>query len=88
MAHDLDQQPGRIAAGAGAQSERLLAGLHARLHADDVADFVLHPLIEADQEIDGAACSRAALWRERRKAAGPAGSVSRNGRSSRAAEAS
>ena len=56
MAHDLDQQPGRIAARAGAQSESLLAGLHARLHANDVADFALHQLIQADQKIHRARC--------------------------------
>ena len=40
MAQDLDQQPGGIAAGTGAQRERLFAGLDAGLHADHVADFV------------------------------------------------
>ena len=34
----LHQQPGRIAARAASQRERLLAGLHARLHADQVLD--------------------------------------------------
>jgi hypothetical protein len=51
VAHDLHQQPCRIAARPGAQREGLLASLHARLHADDIADFVLHQLIEADQKI-------------------------------------
>ena len=34
--------------------ERLFAGLHAGLQADHVADLALQPLVEADQEIDGA----------------------------------
>ena len=59
VAHDLDQQPGRIAAGAAAQRESFLASLHARFHTNDVADFVLHELIEADQKIHGAGgCAR------------------------------
>ena len=37
-AQDLHEQPRRVAAGAGAQRQRLVRLLHARLHADDVAD--------------------------------------------------
>ena len=49
------KQPRRIAARAGAGGERLLRRLHARLHADDVADHVRQALIELDQKIDGVA---------------------------------
>ena len=52
---DLHQQPRRVATGAGAGGERLLGRLHARLHADDIADQVLQALIELDQKIDGVA---------------------------------
>ena len=37
----LDQKPGGVAARAGRGGERLLRRLHARLHADDVADLLL-----------------------------------------------
>ena len=57
MAYDLDQQPSRVAAGAAAQRQGLLASLYARLHANDVADFVLHELIDADQKIHSAGAS-------------------------------
>ena len=52
-AQQLHQQPGRIAAGPRAQLERLLGRLHAGLHADQVADVVLQPLVQANQKIDG-----------------------------------
>ena len=41
MPEQLNQQPGRVAAGARAGRERLLRRLDTRLHADDVADFLL-----------------------------------------------
>ncbi len=68
--------------------EGILASLHAGLHADDVADFVLEHLIEADQKIDGAALLRADTLGEESGKLGPGGSVSRNGRNSRAGEES
>ena len=55
LAQDLHQEPGRVAAGAGAGGERFLGRLHARLHADQIADQVLQALIELDQKIDGVA---------------------------------
>ncbi len=59
VAQDLHQQPGRIAAGAGAQGKRLLTALYPLLQADDIVDLALYPLIEADQEIQrGGADSR------------------------------
>ena len=39
VAQDLHEQPGGVAAGAGAALEGLLGRLHAGLHADDVADL-------------------------------------------------
>ena len=54
-AQQLDQQPGRIAAGAGADRQRLLRALHPRFHADDIADLALQAAIDLHQEIDGAA---------------------------------
>jgi hypothetical protein len=48
------QQPAGVAAGARGLGQRLLRGLHARLHADQVGDVVLQPLVQADQEVDGA----------------------------------
>ena len=55
IAQDLHQQPGRVAARSGAFGERLFAGLHARLHADHVADVLLQPSVQLDQEVDGTA---------------------------------
>ena len=52
MAQDLHQQPGRIAAGAGALAQGLLAALHPGFHADDVADVLAQTLVQADQEVD------------------------------------
>ena len=45
-AQDLHQQPGAVAAGAGAQRQRLVRRLHARLHADDVANRLLQSGVE------------------------------------------
>ena len=53
MAQDLDEQPARIAARAGSEPQRVVAGLDARLHPDDVADLALQPGVQADDEIDG-----------------------------------
>ena len=52
MPQDLHQQPGRVAARAAAFLQRLLAGLHARLHADDIGDFPVQPPVDLDQEIN------------------------------------
>ena len=51
VAQDLHQQPGRVTAGTSTQGERLLACLHPVLESDDIADLSLHPLVQADQEI-------------------------------------
>ena len=52
VAQHLHQQPGRIAARAASQRERLLARLHARLHADHVLYRLVDVLIQIDEEID------------------------------------
>ena len=88
IAQDLHQQPGRVAAGAGAQGEGLLAGLYSVLQADDVADFALHALIEADQEVQRGRADPRHLGEESRPDGGRATSASRKGRSSRASEVS
>ncbi len=54
IAKNLDQEPCRIATGTGCELERLLARLHARLHADHVTYLVLHSLVQGDQKIDRA----------------------------------
>ena len=59
MTQHFDQQPGRIAARAAGQRQRLLRALHTRFKADDVADDALHAPVDIDQEID------AGRWRER-----------------------
>ncbi len=51
MAGDLHQQPGGIAAGAGAQRESFLTCLDAGLHADDITDLALDELIHGHQEV-------------------------------------
>ncbi len=66
MAQDGDQQPAGVAARALGQPERLLAGLHAGFHPHDVADLLLQPRVEADQEIDGARLARAVDFGEPR----------------------
>ncbi len=53
VAQDLHQEPGGVAAGAGAALEGLLRGLHAGLHADDVADLAGEAGVQADDEVDG-----------------------------------
>jgi hypothetical protein len=52
MAQELHQQPGRIAARAACQLQRLLGRLYAGFKADDVADGALHLAIEVDQKVD------------------------------------
>jgi len=54
VAQGLYEQPGRIPAGALAGLEGLLRRLHARLHADDIADRLRHTAVEANDEIDRA----------------------------------
>ena len=61
-------------------AKRLLGRLHARLHADDVADLVLQALIEFDQKIDGVARSRAKSNARTLPGSGPAGSGVDKGR--------
>ena len=53
LPQELNQQPGRVAARAAAQRQRLLAGLDARLQADEVADLLVEAAIELDDVIDG-----------------------------------
>ena len=52
VAQQLHQQPGRIAARAGSQLQGFFRRLHARLHADQVADVLRHALVERHQEVD------------------------------------
>jgi hypothetical protein len=54
-AQHLQEQPGAVAARARAALERLLGGLHPRLHADQVSDLRGELAIQLDQEVDGAA---------------------------------
>ena len=54
VAQHLHQQPAGVAARAGAKLQRLLGRLHAGLHADQVADVALQPLVERHQKVDGA----------------------------------
>ena len=51
----MDQQPGRIPAGAAAQGQGLFRGLDIGLHADEVTDVVAQPLIDLHQKTDGLA---------------------------------
>ncbi len=50
----LDQQPRRVAARPGARGQRFLRRLDTRLHAYDVANFLLQLRVEIDQKIDRA----------------------------------
>ena len=52
MAESLHQQPRRVAAGAGAQLERLLGSLHAGVEADHVGDLLLQIAVDAHQCVD------------------------------------
>ena len=76
---DVDEQPPRIAARAGAELQRLLGLLYARLHADRVADVALQALVQVDEEVDRPrrrlVAHRLSHCRTRR----PAGSTSRYG---------
>ena len=55
MAQQLHQQPGGIAARTSAALERGVGGLHPRLHADLVADVLVHHLVQLDQKVIGGA---------------------------------
>ena len=55
MPQRLHQKPRAVAAGPGTLGQGFFAALHARFHADDIADQLLKVAIEADQEIDGPA---------------------------------
>ena len=54
IAEDLDEEPGGIPAGTGLEAERLIAGLDAVFEANDIADFALDALVDADEKVDGA----------------------------------
>ncbi len=56
---DLHEQPGRVAAGSFPARQRLLAGLHARLHPDHVVDVLVELPVQFDEEVDR--CDRAAI---------------------------
>ncbi len=53
VAGEMDEQPGRVAAGAGAARQRLLRGLHAGLHAHLVADRLRQAAVQGDEVLDG-----------------------------------
>src|ERR1700730_8637379 len=53
MAQDLDEHPGRIAAGAGAKLQGFLRRLDAWLHPDYIANRLLQRGIEIDEKIHG-----------------------------------
>ena len=53
MAQDLHQKPAGIAAGPLERRQCLFGRLHARLHADDIADVGLQLVVQADDEVDG-----------------------------------
>ena len=55
LAQQLHEQPRAVAARARAAFERLLGGLHAWLHADQVPDLRGELAVQVDQEVDGAA---------------------------------
>ncbi len=52
VAQQLHEQPAGVATRSGGQFERLLRRLHARLHADQVADLPLQPPVQRHQEVD------------------------------------
>ena len=52
MAQQMHQQPGRVAAGAGADVQRLLRILHAGFHAHEIVDGVVDGLVDGDEEVD------------------------------------
>ena len=54
VAEGLHEEPARVAAGAGRLRQRLLRRLHAGLEADDVADELVYPAVQRDEEIDRA----------------------------------
>ncbi len=54
MPHQLHQQPARVAARAGLERERLLGRLHARFHADQIADVLVEHRIDVDEEVNRA----------------------------------
>ena len=51
VAQELNEQPRGIAARARSQFQRLLWGLHARLHADQVTDHFRQRAVEVDQPV-------------------------------------
>ena len=54
LAQHLHQQPGAVAAGAGAEAKRLVRGLHPRLHPHQIAHVLLQGRVQPHQEVDGA----------------------------------
>ena len=54
VAQRMDQKPAGIAAGPLGQRQGFLGGLHARLHPDDIADFLRQLPIQPHDEIYGA----------------------------------
>ena len=52
LAEHLHQQPGAVAARAGAQGERGVGPLHARLHADDIGDLGRDLRVDRHNKVD------------------------------------
>ena len=58
VAQQLHHQPGRVAAGARAQSQGFFRRLHTGLHADQIADVLVHHLVHRHQKVDAAALAQ------------------------------
>ena len=58
LTQDRHQQPGEVAARADAGTQREVRRLHAVLHAHAVAEVVVDPPVELDQEVDRAGALR------------------------------
>jgi hypothetical protein len=54
MTEQLNQEPGRVTAGATFQGQGFFWRLNARLHTDGVADVLVQPLVDLHQKVDGA----------------------------------
>lgn len=48
----LGQEPRAVSARPASPLQRLLAGLHPRLHTDDVVNVLRHPVVQIEEEVD------------------------------------
>ncbi len=65
---NLDEEPGRVAAGTALESKRFFHRLHARLHPDDIGNFVMDEAVEIDEEVDGLAFAAGNFMQKRAEA--------------------